>query len=82
MEKPEAKFRVGAVSAAVWKRSHTTKDGRKFDAHQVSIDRTYQDSSGNFQTTNNYGPNDIPKAILALQKAYDYVQSKADNEEN
>lgn len=76
--KPEMKYRMGAVSASVWKRTHTTKDGRKFETRQVSIDRTYKDAQGEWQTTNSYDLNDVPKAILALSRAYTHMLTKSD----
>jgi hypothetical protein len=72
-QKPEKKFRVGAVSATIWKRTHTTKDGQPFDRHQVSLDRTYKDRNDQWQSTNSYDTNDVPKAILALSNAYAYL---------
>ena len=78
--KPEMKIRVGAVGASVWKRTHTTKDGRKFETRQVSLDRTYKDASGDWKTTNNYDVNDVPKAILALTRAYEHMATKSDAE--
>jgi hypothetical protein len=73
MEKPEHKIRVGAVSATVWKRTHATRDGRTFTKRQVCLDRTYKDGGGEWRSTNSYDLNDIPKAVLALEKAYDYL---------
>ena len=78
--KPETKFKIGAVSASVWKRTHTTKDGRKFETRQVSLDRTYKDAQGDWQTTNNYDLNDVPKAILALTRAYEHMATQADTD--
>jgi hypothetical protein len=79
--KPEMKYRVGAVCASVWKRTHTTKDGRKFETRQVSLDRTYKDAQGEWQTTNNYDLNDVPKAILALTRAYDHMATNSDTDQ-
>jgi len=68
--KPETKIKIDAISASIWKRTHTTKDGREFDRRQVSIDRVYKDKEGNWKNATSFELNDIPKAILALQEAY------------
>jgi len=33
----------------------------------------YKDQNGNFQNTSSFGVQDIPKAKLALEKAYEYL---------
>lgn len=78
-QKPEHKIGVGAVSASIWKRSRTIRDGRSFDARHVILDRTYKDSEGNWKNVNSYDANDIPKAILALEEAYAYVVKRPDD---
>lgn len=79
--RPEKNFRVGAVRASVWKRTYDTRDGRKFDARRVVLDRSYKDSQGEWKNTNSYDANDLPKAILALEQAYAYLTTK-DNMDN
>lgn len=71
--KPEKKYKIGAVSASIWKRTHTTKDGGSFEKWSVSLDRTYKDRNGNWQTTSSYDTNDVPKALLALSQAYRHI---------
>ena len=71
--KPERNFRVGGVRAAVWKWTNATRDGRTFGRHKVVVDRSYRDNRGEWQTTNSLEVNDIPKAILALCHAFDYM---------
>jgi len=63
----------------------TVKDessGNFFNNCKVVMERVYKDNQGNFKTINSLAINDIPKAILALYKAYDYLAStyrKTDN---
>lgn len=80
--KPENKFQIGAVSACIWKRSHTTKDGQSFEKRQVSLDRTYKDRNGNWKNSSSYDTNDIPKAILALSQAYQHLVKKSETASN
>ena len=80
MEKtpPETKIKVGAISASVWKRTHTSKDGQSFERRQVSIDRVYKDKEGNWKNATSFELNDIPKAILALQETYALLAKKSE----
>ena len=76
--KPETKIKVGAISASVWKRTHTSKDGQSFDRRQVTIDRVYKDKEGNWKNATSFELNDIPKAILALQEAYALLAKRSE----
>lgn len=69
MGAPVKKFNVGAVQAAIW--SNEKKDGKQF--FSVSFDRRYKDKGGEWKSSNSLATNDLPKAILALQKAFEYV---------
>jgi len=71
--KPEKEFRVGAVRVAVWTNPRHAADGRIFNSHKIQVERTYKDVTGKFACTNSLDTNDIPKAILALKKAYEYL---------
>lgn len=75
-QKPEASFRIGAVSAAVWKHTNKAKDGRVFETRKVVLDRAYKDANNQWQHTNSMDMNDVPKAILALSKAYEHICTK------
>jgi len=70
--KPEKEFRAGAVRAAIWTNPRFSPDGRSFNSHKVIIERTYKDAEG-FKSTGSLDTNDIPKAILALKQAYEYL---------
>lgn len=62
-------IRVGSVSATVWKNG---TNGQRY--YSVTIDRAYRDrKTGRWDRTRSLRANDIPKAILALQKAYEYI---------
>ena len=74
--KPEMEFKVGAIRAAIWTNPRQSKDGSIFHSHRVIVERTYKDMHGNFKSTHSLDTNDIPKAILALKKTYDYLMTK------
>lgn len=71
--RPEKSFRIGAVRASVWRNVRQGKEGKTFETRTVTLDRTYRDSSGSYRTTNRFSANEIPKAILLLQRSYEFV---------
>jgi hypothetical protein len=73
---PEKKFRAGAISATVWKNQGTSKDGKAVEYRTVSLQRSYTDRSGAWQTTTTMRVNDLPRATLVLTKAYEYLALK------
>ena len=69
-DRPEKSFRAGNVSASVFI-NQFEKDGRVIDIANVSLQRSYR-KDGEWKQTTNLSANDIPKAILVLNKAYEY----------
>ncbi|HLD72899.1 MAG TPA: hypothetical protein VJA23_04900 [Candidatus Nanoarchaeia archaeon] len=67
---PEKKFRAGAVSATVWRNKSQKGEG---EYNTVSLERSYKDKEGQWQATNSLRTNDLPKAVMALQKAYEHI---------
>lgn len=80
MAEPEITFRHGACSATVFEEEYN-KGEEKYRVRQVSFQRRYQDKDGNWQTTNCLKVNDIPKAILVLQKCYEFLTCNAGEDE-
>ena len=74
MAEPERRFKIGACTASVFANQVNTEQGPT-TLRSVSLQRTYQDKEENFQHTTSFNANDIPKAIFALIKAYDYIVS-------
>ncbi|HIG93474.1 TPA: hypothetical protein HA242_03600 [Candidatus Woesearchaeota archaeon] len=70
---PEKKFRAGGVSATVWLNKGHASNGQDTEYKTISIERSYTDKEGKWQSTNSMRINDLPKAVIALQKAYEYV---------
>lgn len=71
--RPVKDFRVGSIRATIWPRRGVRVDGTGYQSHNVVLERTYTDGRGQFQTTGSLDLNSIPKAILALKKAYEYL---------
>ena len=76
MSQPEITFRHGPCSASVFENEYEKGD-HKFAVRNVVFQRRYQDKDGNWQTTSSLKVNDIPKAVLVLQKAYEFLTSNA-----
>jgi hypothetical protein len=68
---PVKKIKVGGVEVAVWKNS--SKEGREF--FTTTMERNYK-LEEDWKKTNTLRDNDLPKAILALQKAFEFVSIK------
>lgn len=73
---PEKKFSTGVISATIWKNSGTSKKGEPVEFKTISLQRRYTDKDGNWQSTNSLRINDLPKATLVLNKAYEYIVLK------
>ncbi|OGM02105.1 hypothetical protein A3K72_03945 [Candidatus Woesearchaeota archaeon RBG_13_36_6] len=70
---PEKRFSTGGVSATVWKNQGKTKVGEETSYNTISLQRRYRDKNDEWQSTNSFRINDLPKAILVLNKAYEYL---------
>ena len=81
MAKPEKVFKVGGCTASVFENGTNGPDGTT-PFKSVTLQRMYKDKDGNFQYTSSFKLNDIPKAALALEKAYDYLLTEKDGAVN
>lgn len=73
--RPEARFSFGGCAASVFVNEAKRTDGSSFVVRKVVLQRTYVDSQGRYQATNSFGVNDLPKAVLSLQRAYEHCLS-------
>ncbi len=71
--RPEKKFSTGAINATVWKNKGLAKTGEPSEYRTISIQRRYKDKDGTWKSTNSLRVNDLPKAALVLNKAYEYL---------
>lgn len=79
MAQPEITFRHGLCSASIFENEYK-RGGESFTVRTVSFQRRYLDKEGNWQTTNSLNVNDIPKAVLVLNKAYEFLTSNVQTE--
>ena len=73
---PEKKFSTGGLTATVWENQGKNRSGIDVSYRTVSFQRRYMDKNGEWQSTSTLRVNDIPKASLVLQKAYEYLVMK------
>lgn len=79
MSQPEISFKVGAVRAAIFR--NTIQRGMKtVNIGKVILEVRYRDKDGQWKSTHSMSANELPKAILALQKAYEYLMTKKPEE--
>ncbi len=69
---PIKRFGAGAIQVAIWE--NEGKEGIKYNT--VSLQKNYKDKNDEWKSSSSMKANDIPKAILALQKAYEYLTLK------
>ena len=80
MGKPEMSFKCGACEAAIFE-NDINRNGQTVKIKKTVLQRRYKGQDGQWQSTSSLDVNDIPKAILALTKAYDYLISGVDTGE-
>ena len=77
---PEKKFRAGAISATIWQNEGHRKDGTQSVFNTISFERGYKDKEGNWKSTTSLRVADIPRAMVVLNKAYEYIVMKQSND--
>ena len=68
---PIAKFSAGGIVAAIWE--NESKEGNPYGT--VTLDKRYK-SGEEWKSTRSMRATDLPKAILVLQKAYEFLALK------
>ena len=80
MSKPEKVFKMGAVRASIF-RNVIEREGRAVPLAKVIIEVRYKDKSGEWKGSNSLSLNELPKAITALQQAYEYLLGQGSPDE-
>jgi hypothetical protein len=61
-------IKVGGVVATIWRNEN---DGKV--SLSVTLERSYKDRNGEWKKSHSLRQNDLPKALLALQKAFETI---------
>ena len=72
MGKPLKSFKCGCCDAAIFE-NELQRDGAPVKVKKVAFQKSYKSSDGEWKTTSSLDINDLPKAILALSKAYEFL---------
>lgn len=67
---PVQKYRAGPIIVNIWE-NESKESGKKY--YTISLDRIYKDKNDSWQHTGSLRVNDLPKATLLLQKAYEWL---------
>jgi hypothetical protein len=79
MAKPEKSFKCGGCEAAVFE-NEILKAGKTIAIKKVAFQKRYKNANGEWDSTHSLDINEIPKAILVLNKAYEYLVTRTDDE--
>jgi len=74
-KKPETVFRYGAVKGSLFY-NEVNNNGQQMKFPNVAIQRVYKDKQGQWQTTNTFGVNDLPKLAAVANKAFEHLVTK------
>ena len=77
---PEKKFRASPISATIWSNEAKASDGQINVFRTITLERTYKDKEGKWKKTHSLRTNDLPKAILVLNKAYEFISIKEEGD--
>ena len=67
-DKIAKKINSGVIEVTIW---NNEKDNKTF--HSVSINKRYKTKEGSWKNTSSFSESDLPRASLALQKAYEFL---------
>jgi hypothetical protein len=78
---PDKDFRAGTMRAAIW-RNEIEQDGQTVVRHSVQLTKRYRDRDGQWRDSDTLFVNDLPRAKLVLDKAFEYVVLKESERES
>lgn len=80
MAQPEKRFKAGSCEAAVFE-NEITRDNNTITVKKVAIQKRYKTQDDEWKSTHSLDQNDIPKMMLALSKAYEYLTLREDKQD-
>ena len=76
---PLAKFKAGQVSSALWENEVQMPRGT-VKILKATIQRRYKDKTGTWKSSTSFSRNEIPLTIHCLQKAFEKIIEKQNEE--
>jgi hypothetical protein len=80
LAQPEKRFKAGSCEAAVFE-NEITRDNNTITVKKVAIQKRYKTQDDEWKSTHSLDQNDIPKMMLALSKAYEYLTLREDKQD-
>jgi len=77
MPKPEKKFQSGGIEASIFE-NEIQQNGKTLKIKKIAFQKRYKSAQG-WKTTYSLDINDIPKAVLVLSKAYEFLVLSPDS---
>ena len=77
MAQPEKRFRSGGVEASIFE-NEIQQNGKMLRIKKVEFQKRYKSPQG-WKTTYSLDINDLPKAVLVLSKAYEFLVLNPDS---
>ena len=65
--KPVERFRIGSVTAAVWKNDN---------GYSITLRRSYKDAHDQWQDSDQFFPGDLLNAAKVLERAEDWISAQ------
>ena len=81
MSKPEKRFKCGSCEAAIFE-NEINRNGQAVKLKKAVIQKRYKTADDEWKSTYSLDKNDIPKMILALSKAYEYLMMGEESTSN
>lgn len=72
MTMPDMTFKAGSCKASVFK-NKVERDGKEVIIPKLSILKRYMDKDGAWKNSQSFGVNDLPKLMVVVMKAYDFL---------
>ena len=69
---PEKKFRSGSIYLTIWNNRKRVKHDKVSYFYTITLERRYKKGK-EWKSSNTYRVNDLPRAVLLLNKAYEYL---------
>ena len=76
--KPVKTFRSANIEISIW-RNRSYKDGQTVVRHSIKVEKQYKNTD-QWQKTDYFFPDELPKLKSLLQKAYDFIMVKESQE--
>ena len=74
--KPVKKVRAGAISVSIFENTGKGRNGEEITFSSVVLQKRYKDKNGDWQTSGSLNVNDLPKAAMLLNRAYEFLVCK------